>query len=271
MLVNNNTASMGALNTLASASASRTKTLEKLATALRINRASDDAAGLSVSEGLRAQVRANQMSQRNASDGYAMLQIADGGASQVGDSLQRMRELAIQSQNGTYNATDRQAMQTEYDQLRQEISRTADATTYNGQKLLTGESGPFQFQVSGEQGAAGTIAAGNQTNLAADLGLGNIGTPQGAASAMGAIDKAMESVMNMRSNLGASSNRLESAISNLGESTANLVGAESRIRDTDYASETSKNIRDQILTRSSMAMSAQASSMSEGILGLLRS
>lgn len=270
MLVNNNEISSKVQNSLASASVSRTKSLERLASALRINRASDDAAGLSVSEGLRSQVRANQMSQRNANDGYAMLQIADSGASQVTDSLQRMRELALQSQNGTYNATDRKAMQTEYDQLRQEITRTADSTTYNGRKLLTGEDAAFTFQVSGQIGEAGKASVQNKTNLAADMGLGSIDTAENAKMAMAAIDKGMGSVLEMRSNYGAASNGLDATIANLGNSTANLVDAESRIRDTDYAAEVSKNIRDQILEKSSTAMLAQANSMSEGILGLLR-
>lgn len=269
MLVNNNGASSRAQNSLASASTSRTKSLERLATALRINRASDDAAGLSVSEGLRASIRANQMSQRNANDGYAMLQIADGGASQVGESLQRMRELALQSQNGTYNATDREAMQKEYAQLQEEITRTADSTTYNGQKLLTGVGGPFQFQVSDQGGEAGTVSASNTTNLAAGLGLGSIDSAENAALAMKSIDDAMETVTSLRAGYGATTNRLESTISNLGQSTVNLVDAESRIRDTDFAAESTRNIRDQILSQTSMAMLAQSNSMSEGLLGLL--
>lgn len=270
MLVNNKTDSSRIQNSLASASASRTKSLEKLATALRINRASDDAAGLSVSEGLRSQIRADQMAQRNASDGYAMLQIADGGASQVNDSLQRMRELALQSQNGTYNATDRAAMQKEYDQLRQGIAQTADSTTYNGQKLLAGENGTFNFQVSGQAGGAGSVAFANPNDLTADLGLGRIDTPENAAAAMASLDQTMSTVADMRSGFGAASNRLESTIANLGNSVANQTDAESRIRDTDYASETTKMIRDQILQKTSLAMAAQSNSMSDGVLGLLR-
>ena len=270
MLIRSNETSSKIQNSLASASTSRTKSLERLASALRINRASDDAAGLSVSEGLRAQVRANQMAQRNANDGYAMLQIADGGTTQVSDMMQRMRELALQSQNGTYTQTDRQAMQTEYDQLRQEITRTADSTTYNGQKLLTGDSAPFTMQVSGQTGEAGTVSFQNRMNLASDLGLGGIDTAENAAMAMDAIDKAMGGVLEMRSNYGAASNSLDSTIANLGNSTANLVDAESRIRDTDYASEVSKNLRNQLLEKSSAAMLAQANSMSEGVLSLLR-
>jgi len=270
MSIVNTAAVFGTQNTLASASTSRTKSLERLATALRINRASDDAAGLSVSEGLRGSIRANQMAQRNANDGYAMLQIADGGASQVGDSLQRMRELALQSQNGTYNATDRQAMQKEYDQLREEITRTAESTTYNGKKLLTGVGGPFQFQVSDQSGETGTVSASNTTNLAAGLGLGSIDSPENASLAMKSIDDAMQTVTSLRAGYGATTNRLETTIANLAQSTVNQVEAESRIRDTDYAAESTRNIRDQILERPSLAMTAQANSMSEGLLGLLK-
>lgn len=270
MRVNDNTSSTRAQNTLSSISSSRTKSLERLATAMRINRASDDAAGLSVSEGLRSLVRDNQMSQRNASDGLAMLRIAESGTQQITDSLQRMRELALQSSNGTYNATDRAAMKKEYDALRDEIGRTAESTTYNGQNLLVGGASGVSFQVSGGAGAGSTISFQSSLDLSGDLGLGDIGSPGGAQAALGSLDAAMQNVLGMRSTFGASMNRLDSTITNLGNSLANIMDAESRIRDTDYASEVSKNMRDSILQQSALAMSAQAGSMNSGVLGLLR-
>lgn len=271
MRVFNNESSSKVQNSLASASSSRTKSLEKLATAMRINRASDDAAGLSVSEGLRSQVRENQMAQRNANDGLAMLQIADSGTSQISDSLQRMRELAIQSGNSTYNATDRAAMQKEFGQLREEIGRTAQSTTYNGQSLLTGGASGVSFQVASGTGAANTINVKSPTDLSGSLGLGNIDSATNAQSAMAGIDKALQSVMGMRSNFGSSINRLDSTITNLGNSIANVTDAESRIRDTNYAEETSKSIRAQILEKSSTAMLAQSNQLPQGLMSLLRS
>jgi len=266
----NNESSTGVQNTLSSISSSRTKSLERLATALRINRASDDAAGLSVSEGLRSLVRDNQMSSRNANDGLAMLQIADSGTQQITDSLQRMRELALQSSNGTYNDTDRKAMQKEYDALRAEIGRTAQSTTYNGQSLLVGGASGVSFQVSGTAGGASTISYQNSLDLSGDLGLGDVNSQGGAQAALASIDDAFKSVLGMRSTFGAAMNRLDTTVSNLGNSLASIVDAESRIRDTDYASEVSKNARDTILQNSSMAMLAQSNSMNSGLMGLLR-
>jgi flagellin len=152
MRINNNIGSVNAQSAFATNNATQSKAMLRLATAMRINNASDDAAGLSVSEGLRAQVRQNQMSQRNAGDGMAMLQIADAGSQQITDSLQRMRELAIQSGNGTLNANDRKAIQDEYSQLQQQISGVAESTTYNGQPLLKGGPGA-SFEVGGQAGS----------------------------------------------------------------------------------------------------------------------
>jgi len=266
----NNESSTGVQNTLSMLSSSRSKSLERLATALRINRASDDAAGLGVSESLRSQIRDNQMSQRNANDGLGMLQIADSGTQQITDSLQRMKELALQSANGTYNATDRSAMQKEYDALRGSIGQIAQSSTYNGQSLLTGGSSGVSFQVSGDASGAGTINFQSPVDLSADLGLGDISSQGNASSAMSSIDDAMKNVLGMRSSFGAAMNRLDSTVSQLGNSISNITDAESRIRDTDYAAETTKNTRDMILQKSSMAMAAQANQMSSGVLGLLQ-
>ncbi len=267
MRINSNENSLAAQSSLRKVDASRSKSLERLATALRINRASDDAAGLSVSESLRSMIRDNQMSQRNASDGLAMLQIADSGGQQITDSLQRMRELAIQSANGTLNDRDRKAIQAEYSQLQQQISGVAQSTTYNGQPLLSGGASGVSFQVG--SGSASTIAFQNPVDFSGNLGLGNVGSSKSAQSAIAGIDKAIESMMKMRSNMGATMNRLDSTVSNLGNVLPNYVDAESRIRDTDFANETMKLMRDKILGESSTAMISQANQLPAGIMKLL--
>lgn len=269
MRINSNENSLRAQASLKNVDASRSKSLERLATALRINRASDDAAGLSVSESLRSMVRDNQMSQRNASDGLAMLQIADSGGQQITDSLQRMRELAIQSANGTLNDRDRKAIQEEFAQLQQHISGVAESTTYNGKPLLTGGASSVSFQVSGSAGEGSTVSFANPTDFSGNLGLGKVDSAASARTAIAGIDKAIESMMRMRSGMGATMNRLDSTVQNLGNTLPNYVDAESRIRDTDFANETMKLMRDKILGQTSNAMVSQANQLPAGIMKLL--
>lgn len=271
MRINTNENSVRAQASLKNVEASRSKSLERLATALRINRASDDAAGLSVSESLRSMVRDNQMSQRNASDGLAMLQVAESGGQQITDSLQRMRELAIQSANGTLNDRDRKAIQEEFAQLQQHISGVAESTTYNGKSLLTGgaSASAVSFQVSGSAGAGSTVSFANPTDFSGNLGLGKVDSAASARTAIAGIDKAIESMMMMRSGMGATMNRLDSTVQNLGNTLPNYVDAESRIRDTDFANETMKLMRDKILGQTSNAMVSQANQLPAGIMKLL--
>lgn len=269
MRINTNENSARVQASLKNVEASRSKSLERLATALRINRASDDAAGLSASESLRSMVRDNQMSQRNASDGLAMLQIAESGSQQITDSLQRMRELAIQSANGTLNDRDRKAIQQEFAQLQQHISGVAESTTYNGKSLLAGGASAVSFQVSGSAGSEATISFGHATGFSGNLGVGSVDSAASAREAIAGIDKAIESMMTMRSGMGATMNRLDSTVQNLGNTLSNYMDAESRIRDTDYANETMKLMRDKILGESSTAMVSQANQLPAGIMKLL--
>jgi len=265
----NNANSVWTQAALAASDKLASKSLQRLATALCINNASDDAAGLSLSESLRSQIRDSQMSQRNASDGMAMLQIADAGTQQISESLQRMRELAIQSANGTLNDKDRKAIQSEYSQLQQQISGVAQGTTYNGKPLLTGKSSDVSFQVSGDTGGS-VISYQNGTDLSAPLEVGSIDSAASAQKALEGIDKVFQSVMGMRSGIGATMNRLDATATNLGNTIPNLSDAESRIRDTDFASEIAQLAKSQILGRSSEAMMAQANQMPSGIMNLLR-
>ena len=254
MRIYNNVNAVSTQNSLASANIGMTKSLEKLSTGLRINRAADDAAGLSVSEGLRSQIRGSNTAQRNANDALAMLQIAESGTQEITNSLQRMRELAIQASNGTYTNTDRDYIQAEFTQLKCEITRIAQATTYNGVKLLDvgSAASTFSFQISasgpGEAAEASTISFSVKKDLAGTLDLGQVSGQSLAQGAITKIDNVLTSVLSMRADIGASMNRLEKTVSNLGVMVTNMTDAESRIRDTDFASESTKFTRNQILT-----------------------
>ncbi|MCB9496310.1 MAG: flagellin [Fibrobacteria bacterium] len=274
MRIYNNVNAIGTQNSLATANVAMSKSLEKLSTGLRINRAADDAAGLSVSEGLRSQIRGSQTAQRNSNDALAMLQIAESGTQEITNSLQRMRELAIQSSNGTYTNTDRSYIQAEYTALKSEITRIAQSTTYNNVDLLSTTS-TFSFQVSaagsaGASASSSTISFSLATNLAGDLSLGAVSTQSAAQTAITSIDTALTSVLSMRSDVGAAMNRLEKTVSNLGVAITNMTDAESRIRDTDFAMESTKFTRNQILTNSAQSMLSQANQLPQGVMSLLR-
>lgn len=293
MRINHNIAAMITQNAGRTTGHSLQSSLEKLSTGLRINRASDDAAGLSVSEQLRTQVRGLQKAQQNATDGIALLQIAEGAANEISAILQRMRELAIQSANDTLTSTERSYTNTEFQALMSEVSRISTATQYNGVTLLDGESGSFGVSA----GASSVIHIGANNNKgnttgtidtmqiqvdAVTLGaLGltltsgasgtstNITNQTNAFAAISSIDSAITSVNNMRSDLGAYVNRLEHAVNNIANQAFNTQDAEARIRDVDFAMETTNFTRSQILSQSSMAMLAQANSVPQGVLQLL--
>jgi flagellin len=216
------------------------------------------------------------MAQRNANDALAMLQIAESGTQEITNSLQRMRELAIQASNGTYTNTDRDYIQAEFTQLKCEITRIAQATTYNGVKLLDvgSAASTFSFQISasgpGEAAAASTISFSVKKDLAGTLDLGQVSGQSLAQGAITKIDDVLTSVLSMRADIGASMNRLEKTVSNLGVMVTNMTDAESRIRDTDFASESTKFTRNQILTNSAQSMLSQANQLPQGVMSLLR-
>lgn len=274
MRIYNNVNAITTQNSLMQTNASMSKSLEKLSTGLRINRAADDAAGLSVSEGLRSQIRGSEQARRNSDDAIAMMQIAESGAQQVTDSLQRMRELAIQAANGTYTNTERNYIQQEFDQLSHEITRMTNAVTYNGISLLT-DSSTFTFQVSAMgTGLASTISFTTNNlqvcSTGLDLAGSAVSTQSMAQMAIPSIDAALTSVLNLRSTIGAVMNRLEKTIDSLGVMISNYSDAESRIRDLDFATETTKFTRNQILTQSGTSMLAQANQLPQGVLSLLK-
>jgi flagellin len=284
MRINHNISSMIGQGALGSQQASLSKSLEKLSTGLRINRASDDAAGLSVSESLRSKIRGMGRAKSNAEDGIALLQIAEGATGEVNNILQRLRELAIQSSTDTMTTTERAYIDKEFSQLMNEITRISNSASYNGMTLLDGAAG--SFGVSGGTASVLHIGAGSSASVdrisvtVGAMTLGSLGlnptttsvsTSSGALAALTAIDSAVRSVNTVRSDLGAYVNRLEFAISNLGNQIYNTQDAESRIRDVDFAKETTEFTRAQILTQSATSMLAQANQVPQGVLSLLQS
>jgi flagellin len=276
MQINTNIAANNAYRNLNNTQSDLSKSLEKLSSGLRINRAADDAAGLAISEGLKSQVGGLTVAARNAQDGISVVQTAEGSLTEVHSILQRMRDLAVQGGNDSNNATSRTAIQTEADELGKELNRITNGTNFNGIDLLKG--GSLNFQVGAGATANDTIAV----NLA-DVAT-SVGTLAGAAGATGfsvttnaaanttitAIDTAITAISTARSELGASQNRFESAVRSLNVSKENLSAASSRITDTDMAEEMVKYTRSNILSQAGTAMLAQANQSNQGVLQLLR-
>lgn len=268
--------------------------LERLSTGLRINRASDDAAGLSISEQLRTQVMGTHVAVRNANDGVALLRIAEGAVNEISAMLQRMRELAIQSSNDTLTSIERGYTDQEVQSLMEEINRISISTQYNGMTLLDGHPNSFgqlggnastlHIGANNNNGVVGgtidtmkltidpvTLGALGLTLTAAGLGASTNVTTQGNAfDAITAIDKALRSVNNMRSDIGAYMNRLEHAIINLEVQETNMQSAESTIRDADFAFETTQFTRNQIIMQAGTSMLAQANQVPQSVLSLLQ-
>jgi flagellin len=253
------------------------KSLERLSTGLRINRAADDAAGLSVSEQLRTQVRGLNMGARNIQDGIALLNIAEGALNEVEAMLQRMRELSIQAANDTLTTKERSYIQLEIDQLVNEINRITAGTQYNSQPLLNGTE-PW-----GDGGGVLHIGPNNDDDAdviqfqidpvdSVSLRVDTIGVEnvEDATDAIDTLDDALDSVNRLRATLGAMTNRLEHSLINQENQETNMQAAESVIRDSDYALETSIFVRNQILEQSTVAMLAQANSAPQSILSLLQ-
>jgi flagellin len=282
MRINHNISSMIGQGSLSTQQVSLGKSLEKLSTGLRINRASDDAAGLSVSETMRSKIRGMGRAKSNAEDGIALLQIAEGATGEINNILQRMRELSIQSSTDTMTTTERSYTNKEFGQLMSEITRISNSASYNGMTLLDGAVGSFGVSGGGASVlhiGAGSSATTDRLSITVNaMSLGAIGlnatttsvsTSATALSALSLIDNAVKSVNTMRSDMGAYVNRLEFAISNLSNQIYNTQDAESRIRDVDFAKETTEFTRAQILTQSATSMLAQANQVPQGVLSLL--
>jgi flagellin len=280
MRINHNVPAMVTQGSLFIVGRELNKSLEKLSTGLRINRASDDAAGLGVSENLRTQVRGTAQALRNAQDGIACLNIAEGACNEISAVLQRMRELSIQSANDTLTSVERQYTDQEFQALSAEIDRIAGVTNYNGMQLISDTAGRFGDGVDGSELwiDANAVVGTDSINVTVDTmtatGLGvdvlDLTEQASAVNAISTIDDAIDSVNTVRSDLGAFINRIEHAINNLLVSNTNQQAAESLIRDVDFASETSQYTRNQILVQSGTAMLAQANLVPQSVLQLLQ-
>jgi len=278
------------------------KDLEKLSTGLRVNRSSDDAAGLSISEGLRAQVRGTEQAKKNTLDAISALNIAEGAANEIHNILQRMRELSIQSSTATYSSVERTYMNQEYGQLQDEIQRIVEATNFNNIKLLDSNAAPANSKpdpahifvtsrdnVPTKAGGTGgdavwcdangvtgvdSINVGYESISLFSMGIrredANIFTATGAQMSITQLDGAIEAVSRMRADIGAYVNRLETTVNNLTVSATNQQAAESQIRDVDFAYQSSNFTKNQILTQSATAMLSQANGVSQNVLSLLR-
>ncbi|WP_432978670.1 flagellin [Dactylosporangium sp. CA-233914] len=282
--INNNIAAQNAYRNLSVTDGQMSKSLEKLSSGYRINRAADDAAGLSISEGLRSQIGGLKVAVRNAQDGISVVQTAEGALTETHSILQRMRDLSVQaSSTGSQDSDARAAAQTEFVQLGQELDRIANTTAFGGQKLLdvntTAYVGTFQVGANGSSSDQiavdlSTTAFGSGSTLtgfdSAGLGVGSLDLNSAGTAAIDSIDIAIKGVSTARATLGAYQNRFEHTINNLNVAVENLSSSESRIRDTDMAQEMVSFTRSQILTQAGTSMLAQANQAPQNVLSLLR-
>ncbi|GAB6877615.1 flagellin N-terminal helical domain-containing protein [Thermaerobacter litoralis] len=269
MRINHNVAALNAWRNLSQTNGLLNKSLERLSSGLRINRAADDAAGLAISEKMRSQIAGLQTAQRNAQDAISLIQTAEGALNETHSILQRMRELAVQAASDTNTDADRQLIQKEVTQLIAEITRIGDTTEFNTQKLLDGSFASKVFQIGANNNQTIQVTIGDMRAAALGVDTVDVSTQAGAASAITALDSAISNVSGQRADLGAIQNRLEHTIANLGVAVENLQAAESRIRDVDMALEMANFTRNQILLQSGTAMLAQANAMPQAVLQLL--
>lgn len=276
MVINHNMSALYSARQEGITGTNLSKSMEKLSSGEKINRASDDAAGLAVSEKMRSQIRGLNQASRNIGNGVSFIQTAEGYLQETSDILQRIRELAVQGSNGIYSDEDRAQIQVEVSQLVQEVDRIASTAQFNGMNILTGrfaESG-LQFQIGAnmDQNVKVTINSAD----AATLGLKgqesmiSVSDVDSANVAIGTIDEALKTVNKQRADLGAYQNRFEMAQKGINIAAENLTAADSRARDTDFATEMVEYTKNAILSQSNLAMEAQANSNSQNVLALLR-
>jgi len=272
--ITTNVASLNAQKNLYGTRRNLETSLARLSSGFRINQASDDAAGLAISESLRGQIRGLYQANRNSQDGVSLVQVAEGGLNEVSSILIRLRELAIQSSSDTIGDTERKFLDVEYQQLKSEIQRISEVTTFNGIDLLNGTGGVMDIQVGinndpFKDRISFNTAAANASTAALGVTAEAVGTKLQAQTSISAVDDAIVSVNAMRANFGALQNRLQSTITNLNIFNENLSAANSRIRDTDVAKETADLTRNQILMRAGISVLGQANTVSQMALELL--
>lgn len=270
MTINTNISAMTAQRNLAKTQLTMSTTMERLSSGLRINSAKDDAAGLGISTRMDAQVRGIDQAIRNSNDGISLLQTAEGASQEVTSILQRMRELAVQSVNGTYDDTnDRGSMQLEVAQLALEIDRIAGNTKFNGMSLLNNTSA-ISFQVGADKSQTIDVALSDLDTSGLTVANASVATSTNAANLISTIDTALNTVSTARGKFGAVQNRLNSTISNLMNISENMSAANGRIVDADFAVETSRMTKSQILSQAGTAMLAQAKALPQQVLQLLQ-
>ncbi len=272
--ISTNVASVNAQRNLGESQMKINNSMSQLASGSRINKAADDAAGLAISENLKAQIRSTRQANRNANDGISLVQTAEGGLNEIGNIVVRLRELGMQAASDTVGDTERGFINKEVMQLKDETQRISQVTTWGKTKLLDGSSPTFDFQVGiFNNDFEDRISFNASENIATLDALGISGidysNKQGAQEALGKLDSAQEGVNRMRANLGALQNRLTSTVTNLGVAEENMAAANSRIRDTDIASATAEQTRNQILLQAGTATLAQANSKDQLALKLL--
>ncbi|ADL52100.1 flagellin [Clostridium cellulovorans] len=274
MIINHNLNAMNAQRNMSINNGSAAKSMEKLSSGLRINRAGDDAAGLSISEKMRAQIRGLNQASRNAQDGISLIQTAEGALNETQSILQRMRELAVQAANDTNVAVDRSAIKSEIDTLTTEIDRIAKTTQFNEKNLLTGSLAAtgVKLQIGANSDANLTLEIKIGSMAASALGISGLDVASNgvATAAITSINSAIKTVSTQRSSLGANQNRLEHTIANLDNASENLQAAESRVRDVDMAKEMMSFTKNNILQQAAQAMLAQANQAPQNVLQLLR-
>lgn len=272
MVVQHNMTAMNANRQLGITTGQQAKSTEKLSSGYRINRAADDAAGLTISEKMRSQIRGLNKASSNAQDGVSLIQVAEGALNETHSILQRMNELATQAANDTNTTADRGAIQDEINQLVSEIDRIQSTTQFNTQNLLDGKFAGKSLQVGALNGQGITISIGNMDSTTIGVAAANVKVDSftNAGKAMTAIQGAISKVSSQRSYLGALQNRLEHTISNLDNISENTQSAESRIRDTDMAEEMVEYSKNNILAQAGQSMLAQANQSTQGVLSLLQ-
>ena len=283
--INTNIISLNAQRNLSTSQSSLATSMQRLSSGLRVNSAKDDAAGLGIAERMSSQVRGMNVAVRNSNDGISLTQTAEGSLGKVADSLQRMRELAVQAANATNSNSDKDSLDKEFGELSKEIQRVLGSTSFNGLKVLAGNAGDLSFQVGANTSsndtitittkdmttdAAITAVAGTDNSGAGRAVIDNTASAGAIRTVISNIDTAIDEVSTQRATLGASQSRFDAVISNLQIGVENQTAARSRIMDTDYAAETANLSRANILQQAGNAMVAQANQLPSQVLQLLR-
>jgi len=277
--INTNIQSINAQRNLDQSQGSLATSMQRLSSGLRINSAKDDAAGLAIAQRMSAQVKGMNVAIRNANDGISLAQTADGALSHVSDSLQRMRELAVQARNSTNSSSDKDSLNKEFAQLQSEISRVLGGTTFNGKAMLGADATQMDFQIGANTTTNDTVSI-TTVNMVTDSKISAVtgtsavidasATAGAIATVIDNIDKAIDEVNDTRATFGASESRFDSIISNLQSGVENQSAAQSRIMDADFATETANMSRAQVLQQAGTAMIAQANQLPQQVLSLLR-